>query len=426
MTDFFTYLQIQGTRDPSAKGKTFKCLPPLLLALLSLCLSGQVAAAELPGGVRLGGHLKSLNVHVQAAPGGSFPDTDFSSNRLRLDLTGSAGETLDWELSAENLLLYTDPKGSIPLPGQSANRAVELEQSWNEGEDFANRLEVDRLNLRTTLLGVDWTVGRQAIGFGGILMFSPLDIIAPFPPDALDTDVRPGVDALRGVRYFGRGGQIGAVAVLGDGRDNHSYLATFSHNWKEVDVQGLGGLLRKRPTVGLGLAGSLGGLGIKAEATAYQGKNTDKAGGDLHDTFTIAALETWYRFESDIVLLAEYLYNGAGAEEPGDYPRAAVSAPFREGLSFLLGRHYLLLAPSYEAHPLATLSGLLIWNLDDGSFMLRPLVDLSLSDNLVLQAFWNYNGGRDPRPLPSPLPPLPRSEFGSAGSSGGLLIKYFF
>lgn len=374
--------------------------------------------------LRLGGYAKSLNLYTEAAPAGGNPSGAISANRLRLDLSGEAAEGIDIELSAENLLLYTDPAGLIHLPRASVNRRLDLETSWNDGGRFQNQLFVDRLNLRTERFGVQWTLGRQAVGFGRIAIFSPLDVIAPFPPDALDTDVRPGVDALSGVHYFGLGGQFGGTVVFGDRAENNSYLATFSLNASGIDLLALTGSLRERPMAGFGLAGSLGGLGLKGEVAFYEGKDVGEPGGDRQDSFTIGAVETWYRFDNDLVLLTEYLYNGVGTDSPENYPQVLLAAPFREGLSFLAGRHYLLAGPSYEVHPLLTVNGLLIWNLEDDSFLLRPLLDFSLSDNLVLQLFWSFSEGRKPRQLFGL--PVPRSEFGSAGDSGGLLLKYFF
>jgi hypothetical protein len=69
-----------------------------------------------------------------------------------------------------------------------------------------------------------------------------------------------------------------------------------------------------------------------------------------------------------------------------------------------------------------TLSGLLIWNLADGSALLRPTIDWSLSDNLGLQFFYAFNRGRKPA-APSMIP---RSEFGSAADGGGIFLTFFF
>jgi hypothetical protein len=238
--------------------------------------------------------------------------------------------------------------------------------------------------------------------------------------------VRPGVDALRATAHYGLDGQLGAVAVLGDISRHDSYLATWADNHAGIDLLAIGGRLRQRPMVGAGLAGSLGTLGLKGEAAVYEGARVGKPGGDPHRHMLITAVESWYRFDSGLTLVAQYLHNGAGTSHPADYPEAALSAPVREGLTTLLGRHYLLAAPSYELHPLVTLNGLLIWNLTDDSWLLRPTLAINLADNLSLELFWTRPEGHEPGRRPLPLPAEPRSEFGSRGESAGFFIKWFF
>ena len=89
-------------------------------------------------------------------------------------------------------------------------------------------------------------------------------------------------------------------------------------------------------------------MGLKGEAACYRGYRVGRIGGDLHETFAVAAAEADYRFNNGLILFVQYLYNGAGVGTPREYPRAFASAPVSEGLSFLLGRHYLLSSVSYR------------------------------------------------------------------------------
>ncbi len=397
----------------------------LVIAALLLLLTAPAAVASLLQEPVVGGHLKTLDIGYDTPPGTNLDNGFFSANSQRINLQGQFGNTLELELALDNQLLYSDPAGQVALPADSPNRRLDMERDWNRGHRWSDRLTVDRLSLRGRQENFDWSIGRQAIGFGRIVIFSPLDVVAPFPPDALDSDIRPGVDAIRGTHYFGLGGQIGGTAVFGTDKENNSYLLTLSENRAKIDFLAIGGLLRDREMLGLGLAGSIGTLGVKLEGSHYNGKATKLSGGDLHDQFNIGALEFWYRFESGIVLLAQYLYNGAGAEQPLDYIAAASSASFNEGLSFLLGQQYLMIGPSWEFHPLMTLSGLAILNLDDDSTMLRPQIKLSLGDNLNLDLFYSFHQGQEPQ-LIAPSVYIPRSEFGSAGNSGGLLLRWYF
>ena len=397
----------------------------LVIVLLLLFLPAQPTIASLLQDPVFGGHLKTLNIGYENPPGTSFDDGFISANSQRIDLKGQLSDTLELELALDNQLLYSDPPGQTSLPANSPNRRLDMQHDWNRGHRWSDQLTIDRLNIRGSLENFDWSVGRQAIGFGRIVIFSPLDVVAPFPPDALDSDIRPGVDAIRGTHYFGLGGQIGGTAVFGPEKEDNSYLLTLSENRAKIDFLAIGGVLRDREMLGLGLAGSIGTLGVKLEVSHYNGKNSTRPGGDLHDQFDIGALEFWYRFENGIVLLTQYLYNGAGAEQPLDYIAAASSASFSEGLSFLLGQQYLMIGPSWELHPLVTLSGLAIWNLDDDSTLLRPQMQFSLGDNLNLDLFYSFNQGKEPQ-LIAPSIYIPRSEFGSAGNSGGLLLRWYF
>ena len=372
------------------------------------------------------GSIKSLNLYGEPAPADLFPDYQLSSNRARLNMDWQPAQSWQFEASLDYQLLWSDPSRAFPLPGSGYNRRLDMDKVWQHGDHNASRLQVDRLNLQWRSGTLDTTLGRQAVGFGRILIYSPLDVIAPFAPDAIDTEVRSGIDALHTIYNYGIDGQLGAVAVWGKEARYNSFLATWSDNRAGVDMLLIGGRLRGHSMFGAGLAGNLGTLGLKGEISVHKGRDTGEVGGDLHDAYALAAIETWYRFDSGISLIAQYLYNGPGVGDPKDYPKALASAPLLEGLTYLLGRHYLIIAPAYELHPLLTAQGLLLYNLEDRSALVRPTLDLSLADNLSLQLFWTVNIGQEPRLVSSPLPVEPRSEFGLRGDSGGLFLKWFF
>ncbi len=381
-------------------------------------------AAETPPA---SGFLKTLYLYGRESPGQVFPSYRISSNRARLALEWPPTAT-DWrvETALDYQYLWSDPADTVHLPDDDINRHVDLDRTWQHGSHAGSRLQVDRFNLQWHQGPLDVTLGRQAIGFGRILIASPLDVIAPFPPDALDTEVRSGVDAVRTIFNYGLDGQLGAVAIWGKESRYDSYLATWTDNYSGVDLLMIGGRLRGRSMFGAGLAGSLGTLGLKGEFSIYKGRDVGQPGGDLDNSFAMAAAEVWYRFDNGISLVAEYLYNGPGVNDPEEYPEALASAPLQEGLSYLVGRHYLIAAPSYELHPLATLQGLVIYNLGDHSALLRPTLILSLADNLSLELFWTHYSGRHPRVAASGLFVEPRSEYGMLGDSGGFFLKWYF
>lgn len=406
--------------------RALKVLPLLQAPFLAFCAILVSAAPVCSEAPRWSGSVKSLNIYGEEAPAEFFPDYRLSSNRVRLDMDWQLDRSWQLEAALDYQYLWRDPKSAFSPPKKTYNRHLDMEKTWQHGDHASSLLQVDRLNLHWRTGDMDVTLGRQAVGFGRILIFSPLDVIAPFAPDALDTDIRRGVDALQGIYNYGMDGQLAATAVWGEDSSDNSLLATWTDNRYGVDLLMIAGSLRDRPMFGAGLAGSLGPLGLKGEFSFYEGKDTNKAGGDLHDSFAIAAAEAWYRFDSGISLVTQYLYNGPGVADPKDYNKVILSAPLQEGLTYLLGRHYLMAAPAYEIHPLATIQGIVIYNLADDSALIRPTLDLSLADNVTLQIFWTIHTGDKPRTVSAFQPPELRSEFGVNGDNGGLFLKYFF
>ncbi len=396
----------------------------LSFLLLFLPIFTLPALAEGLGQWQRSGSLRTLNVSSDSSPGDLAPSFRLSSTFLRLETVWNS--TSHWQVEAvsDYQMLGTDPHDIISLPKSGVNRHFDLDHSWHHQSGWDSRLQIDRINTTWTGENVDMTFGRQAVGFGRIAISSPLDIIAPFAPDALDTDFRPGVDALRLTSYYGLDGQLGGVVVMGDVDRHNSYLVTWVDNIAGIDLLAIGGSLRKRPMIGFGGAGDLGPLGLKAEMAIYKGERVDQPGGDLHEHMVISAVELWYRFDNGLSVITEYLHNGAGENDPAKYSQVLFSAPYLEGLASLLGRHYLLTTANYELHPLVSLNGLLIWNMQDDSWLLRPTLDVSLADNVSLELFWTYPEGDSPRKRF--LFTEVRSEFGSYGQSGGLFLKWFF
>jgi hypothetical protein len=403
--------------------KTFFALATSLWFCGYLFTSVSVASTSLP---EWSGSIKSLNLYGEETPADLFSAYHLSSNRTRLNMDWRPAQSWHLETSLDHQYLWSDPSGTIPLATNGYNRHLDMDKVWQHGEHGASRLQVDRLNLQWRSGKVDTTLGRQAVGFGRILIYSPLDVIAPFAPDAIDTEIRIGSDALHTIFNYGLDGQLGAIAVWGAEARYDSFLATWSDNRAGLDILMIGGRLRGHTMFGAGLAGSLGTLGLKGEFSIHKDRDSEETAGVLHDVYTLAAIETWYRFDNGISLIAQYLYNGPGVDDPEDYPKVLVSAPLQEGLTHLLGQHYLIAAPSYELHSLATAQALILYNLGDHSALIRPTLDLSLADNLSLQLFWTWYIGQEPRATSPLLPVEPRSEFGLRGDSGGLFLKWFF
>jgi hypothetical protein len=372
------------------------------------------------------GSVKSIDIYSDGSSAGLTQKNWSSSNQARLNSNWTPFQNFQLETAIDYQYFWSDQAGIFKFPPVQYNRRLNLDKAWQHGENGISRLDVDRLNLQWSCGPIDTNLGRQALGFGRILIYSPLDVIAPFAPYAIDTEIRRGVDAVHLTFNYAIDGQISAIAVWGEENKYNSLLTTWSDNSDGLDLLMIGGQLRGRTMFGFGVAGSLGSLGLKGEVSIHNGQDKDEIGGDIYDSYAIGAIETWYRFDNGISLITQYLYNGPGSEDPEDYPEVLASAPVQEGLTYLLGRHYLIIAPSYDVHPLATLQGLVIYNIADKSALLRPLLDLNLADNLSLQLFYTGHFGKQPHVAATYLPAELRSEFGAIGDNFGLFLNWYF
>ena len=406
------------------KPHSLKKLWIIIFCLLSVLISEEGYCEELFTNIEVNGYIKSLNTVLQPSPLAGIPSGFTTSNQQRVDLTGEVSD-MDFELSAENRLIYSEAPISEfdPFTHRSVNRIVKLESTIFKDKYFEDRLDIDRLVIRKSFDNAELTVGRQAVGYGRMSLLSPLDVVEPFSPEALDTDTRTGVDAVRATHYFDLGGQIGGSVILGDGTENNSYLLNFSQNIDNIDILGIGGSLRERPMIGAGVATDFEGMALKTEAVFYVGKDVKQEGGDIHSSFVVAGIEAWYRFENGINFIVEYLYNGAGESDPAKYLEVKNSAANTEGLNAFYGQHYILFSPSYDLTSLIEFKLISFWNIVDGSVFVRPLFDISLTDDIDMQLFWAVTSGAEPSPATSNIP---RSEFGSIGDYGGVYLKFYF
>ena len=87
--------------------------------------------------------------------------------------------------------------GILPPLAPAPYRIVSVEQALLDRAEVTHHHELDRahLSLHDEVLSV--TLGRQAVGLGRGVLFSAVDMFAPFSPLEVDREWRRGVDAAR-------------------------------------------------------------------------------------------------------------------------------------------------------------------------------------------------------------------------------------
>lgn len=313
-----------------------------------------------------------------------------------------------------------EPLGPLPAPlGLGVPAAFPYARtaglSWTLADDPQAYVvaRLDRFALKASLLFVDVTVGRQPVSLGQLRIFAPFDLAAPFPPLALDREVKPGVDALRADIFLGPTGQLTFAAVHGgEGIEAEDALlvAHATQTLLGIDISGFAASAFGDPVVGAGLSSTRFGVGLRAEATATfprgEAPFVRAAAGVVGSVLNVA-------------VLAEVYHQSFGADAPAGYEELARSPRFQRGELWLLARNYAALEAEIALGPAWTFSFRSLANLDDASWLLWPALAWEAADNVEV-----VGGALIPIGDP-PVGSAPRSELGALPAGSFLEAKLY-
>ena len=313
---------------------------------------------------------------------------------------------------------------SEALPGfglagvPSGGEWLDLQWTLAEGERLNWQHRFDRLQLAWVPTDdLEITVGRQAVSWGTTLFLTPGDPFRPFNPVDPFREFRAGVDALR-VRFFPSAlSELDLVVNRtgpGGSKDTTALVRglTTVRSW---EVSGWGGAVQGQPAGALGTAGSLGSWAVRAEAVLRRLEE---------ESFFRGAIGLDRRLQvadRDLTLAFEYQRDGLGASGPDDAWRVLTSDTFRRGEHQVLGRDEAVIQTGYQIHPLWSLSGLVLVNLNDGSAIVGPGVAWSAGENATVAAGLFVGLGDDERTRERPIP----SEFGLTGTIAYISLSWF-
>lgn len=301
--------------------------------------------------------------------------------------------------------------GSVAGFGVSADpgRAVDLESVWIDDERLQVRHDIDRLALTVYTGPADVTVGRQAITWGTAALFPVADLWSRFSPYELDTEQKPGVDAVRALAYPASGLEVDVVVADRGQRDAVSAGARASVNLPSADLYVAGGRFWDEALFVGGVSWILETTKLRLEAVLPRDLEADR----WEDPRVTAGVD-W--LGSRLTLGAEYHFNGLGAGSAEEYLFRLGSESFARGESYYLGRHYLGALARWTADrgERVRLTGSVLVNLDDPSAALSPAFTWDLGDATRLTVGGLVTGGAVPRFPGVGLPEL-QSEFGSYG-----------
>ena len=162
----------------------------------------------------------------------------------------------------------------------------------------------------------------------------------------------------------------------------------------------------------------MGGSGVWLEAAFNRVEN------EYSEEEFIRLVAGWDRsfFRGRMYAWCEYHYNGVGAEESAGYYMNLKSHPaYRESGIFLMGRHYLLPAVTWQFTPLLSGTGQFFINLADGSVLFAPALEYNIGKNLYVGG-GGYLGFGDSSESASRA----ESEFGEYGRVFYFSMRYYY
>ncbi len=306
----------------------------------------------------------------------------------------------------------------------------DLSGTWSAGRDTLILGTIDRASVSYTTGNLVLKAGRQAITWGGGLSFHPSDIVAPFPPDAIDTSYKPGVDMLYVQYLFDNGANIQAIAVPraatvgGPVTLDQSTIAIRA----SASAGGLDGALfaardRGDSVAGLNLSGPLGGASWNAEHVYWQLADGTSYPSWLFNISNYGTLGDW-----NVAYFAEYYHNGFGVSSstPVDALPASLTKRISTGQAFLGGRDFLALGGQVQMTADLSISPSVIVSLNDGSALAAVGVTYSLGDNTDLSLNLFQPVGSDGTEFGGRETSAGSGTFAGPAKSATLRIVHFF
>jgi len=303
--------------------------------------------------------------------------------------------------------------GVSVIPGRSLDLSTDLiekerVQAWHD---------VDRLSL-TLYTGMgDWTLGRQAITWGISNLFPVADLWAQFSPFELDTEEKPGIDAIRILSYPMSGLELDMVVADRGSADDLSagIRASLSLPWADVYVAG-GKLWNELMGLG-GVSAPVGRWKLRAEGVLPYDLDQDDTklprvtlGVDLLGGATM--------------LSGEYHFNGIGVTDTDQYGSALQDPRFARGESYYLGRHYLGGVGAWTpGNDRLSLSFSAMANLQDWSTILTPVLTYDFGQETRVSVGGMVSSGKVPDL--GDIPVL-KSEYGMYGDLLFTRISIYF
>ncbi|MHB8876523.1 MAG: hypothetical protein ACYC8T_22740, partial [Myxococcaceae bacterium] len=289
-----------------------------------------------------------------------------------------------WQLA---LQLASDPvfAGGSSVYGavgaaEAQRRLVGLSGVLAQGRVARLDHDLDRLSVKLALPFGDLTVGRQVLSWGTGRLWNPTDVLSPFPPTAVDREVRRGFDVVRLAVALSEVSQLDLLYLPQRALEDNGGVVRVQANLLGWDGSLSLGKYVRDIVAGADLVGDLGPIGVHAEG-AYTLELLDLREGPVRvgEHFFRGVVGAEARPHEKVLVMAEYSYNGFGTTHPSEYARTLSSPRVVRGEIFGAGKHSAALGASLLASDLLTAQLSVLCNLTDPSALLIPSVEYSIT-----------------------------------------------
>ena len=365
-----------------------------VLACPRLARAGDDADADVKAALR-----SSLVVAREPDAPALFPERDDAVSLWRFRLMGDAKPTdsLGFDAAYEQRVSVSSGTtalagfGVLPSLASAPYRIRQLDWSFVSTDSYQWRHEIDRVSAEYKAGAFNVTVGRQAIGWGRGVMFSAVDLFAPFSPFEIDREWRRGIDAVRAEVTIGPRLSTDAVAAAGESIDSSAFLARIRGYRGSADFELVGGWRARDLVAGLTSSAAVGDAEVHGELAVFRASDALPAGGQLDPRVAIKGLcGGSYRVAvgNGLLLLGEYHYSGFGASSASQIVTLLSNAQFvtrfARGDTQILGRHAIALVATYEVSAELQLALRWLQSPVDGSGVATPTATATLSDRLAV------------------------------------------
>lgn len=311
---------------------------------------------------------------------------------------------------------HGDPVGANLGTGVPALRWLPLQYSSDE-PTLGFRVGLDWIYLAYSFKDITITVGRQPITLGRGKIWHPIDLVSSFSLTEVDTEYKPGSDAIRFDWAVAERSNLLLVAAVGELDDDHdaevelrgsAFLCRFQQGLGDGEFALSLGYIRRDWVVALDGVYDLKHFDLAAEVTLTIPRDKSLTPNSDAPAVVEALLSATFKPHSRFTLITEVYYNGFGSFDREEYFALFSSERFSIGEMSSIGKLYAGVVGSWEAHALLTVNTMVLANLADPSGLLSISLNYSVSGNVDAILGGYIPIGR----VPNLKTFIPRSEFG--------------